>query len=110
MSKDNVYDLFSRRKISELTDENDRLADGGRYVGVLPKGSAIGVREKVGQLHQKKAQIDALLQEFNDLHESYAHELGGALAVLGTPIEEFDPERHDFFVDSAGHCWIVDAH
>jgi hypothetical protein len=110
MSKNNVYDLFTRRRIDTRSVTDDlKCTENGKYVGKLPKGDAMAVRETMAKLQLKKEQIDALIQDFDVLYQGYAYTMGGALALLGTPLEEFDPDRHDLFVDTSGHCWIVNA-
>ncbi len=110
--KNNVYDFYSKKNMQDLAKvdyqgNEEAVEELGRYVGNLPKRETKEVRNLIQQLTVKKAQIDAMIQEWDTLYQGYSYMLVGVLVTLNVTEGQFNPDRDDIYVGEDGHVWIV---
>jgi len=108
-----VYDFFSRKNFVEILKQsvpkNDKVLENpGKYVGVLTKEQTKSHIEVLNLLHAKKAQIEFLTEEFNQIWEGYDQMVFNTLAFLRVKAMgvEYDNGKHELIVDIKGHCWV----
>jgi GMP synthase PP-ATPase subunit len=108
-----VYDFFSRKNFVEVLKQsfpkNDLVLENpGKYVGVLTKEQTKSHREVLNLIHAKRAQIEFLTEEFNQIWEVYDQMVLNTLAFLRVKAigVEYDNRKHELIVDIKGHCWV----
>jgi hypothetical protein len=92
------------------THENEKIVEKeGRYLGVLPKSDAEDFRKFQDRLTCEQAQINELIEEFDQHYQEYMGSLVQALLFLGFDPNNFpfDPETERVFISVDGHMWAV---
>lgn len=107
--KDNVVDFFTRRNMNELAPvSSDAAIDQlGRYLGVLTPQNTEYARHLTTQLAQKRAQIDAMIDQWQFLYNDYALFMSDMLTFLKVREGVINPSEDDIYVDNEGHVWAI---
>lgn len=101
-----LIDFFSRKHATSQ-DFTELVGTHGRYVGCLPKQRATQLKGIMEELDRRKGQIDAMIEQWNDLYEGYAEIMSDALTLLQADPEMIDTEGDEFYIDENNHCWLV---
>lgn len=104
----NVYSIRTGKKLEQNTTDNDALvAQGGRYIGCLPKADAEELRKFQQKLIVDQMEIDELIKKFEGSFLLYLNDVASVFMYLGIDPQTFDPNKEHLYIGADGHLWVV---
>lgn len=112
MDNNNVVDFFTRKSLNQVVRLDSEASDKainslGRYLGVLRAEDGEYVRHMTTQLAHKRAQIDALIEQWQYLYSEYAQFMSAMLVFLKVGEDQINTSEDDIYVDAKGHVWAI---